>query len=200
VIKILIVDDHPLFRRGICAYVDLLDNYTITAEVSNGEEALKFMHSIDIDIVLLDIDIPKIDGFELLSIIRHQHIDAKVVMLTMHDEAAYANKAFALGADAYLCKDDAEDLLAECLTTVSSGKRFDSLSQSHQPDDVFEKLSESERHIFSLVSSGKSSHEIAELLSLSVRTVDNHRASISKKLSLRGPNALLKYAISQNIL
>ena len=198
--NLLIVDDHPLFRRGICAYVNLLSGYSIAAEASNGEEALKYMQSLKIDITLLDIDMPTIDGFELLSIIRHQHINSKVVILTMHDEVEYAKKAFALGADAYLIKDEAEVSLAKCLLAVSSGKQFNSLDILIQADDELEELSESELHIFNLVSSGKSSHDIANLLLLSVRTVDNHRSNISKKLGLRGPNALLKYAISKNIL
>lgn len=198
--KLLIVDDHPLFRRGICAYVELLDGYTITAEASNGEQALEYLRSLDVDTVLLDIDIPMIDGFELLSIIRRQYSKTKVIMLTMHDEVAYAIKAFALGADAFLVKDDAEELLVKCLDAVSSGERFNSLGNLTTRGGELERLSESERHIFNLVSSGKSSFIIAQLLMLSVRTVDNHRGNISKKLGLRGPNALLKYAISKHIL
>ena len=198
-INLLIVDDHPLFRLGICAYIEQLDNYTITAQASNGEEALKYLSSLDIDVVLLDVNLPELDGFELLSIIRHQHRDLKIVMLTMHDEVAYAQRAFELGANAYLIKDDAEDLLAQCLQCLEKGEQYSSLDEANEQRQELKTLSEAERHIFSLVSSGKSSYEIADLLSLSVRTVDNHRSNIAKKLDLRGPNALLKYAIAKNV-
>ena len=197
--KILIADDHPLFRRGLSAYFDEIKNCSIVAQASNGEEVIKFLNSLKIDIVLLDINLPVYNGFELLSIIRHEHNNLKVIMLTMHDEVAYAQRAFDLGANAYLVKDDAEELLEDCLCAINKGERFCSLGDiDNEIDQDIKQLSEAERHIFSLVALGKSSYEIAALLNISVRTVDNHRGNIAKKLGLRGTNALLKYAIQKS--
>lgn len=197
--NILIADDHPLFRRGLCAYFEGIDGYSIAAQASNGEETVDCLKSLEIDIVLLDINLPVYDGFELLSIIRHEYKKIKVVILTMHDEVAYAKRAFDLGADAYLIKDDAEDLLADCLVALEAGEQYCSLGGLDlDADDDTEQLSQAERHIFNLVASGKSSYEIAALLSVSVRTVDNHRGNIARKLGLRGTNALLKYVIQKH--
>ncbi len=197
--NVLIVDDHPLFRRGLCAYFELQTDYTVVAQAGNGDEALTCLRSGDIELVLLDIDLPQYTGFELLSIIRHEYPNLLVVMLTLHDEIAYAKRAFELGANAYLLKDDAEEELGACLAKISSGQRYCSLeSIEHQPDKALAQLSVTERQIFTLVAAGKSSYEISTALGISIRTVDNHRANIAKKLGLRGTNALLKYALQHD--
>ena len=196
--NVLIVDDHPLFRRGLCDYFANGSDYEVVAQAGNGEEAIICLRDADIDVVLLDIDLPIHSGFDLLSVIRHDYPQIKVVMLTLHDELAYAQRAFDLGASAYLLKDDTEELLEECLHKIDRGERFCSLGDIESSDGDDDPLSDAERQVFSLVGSGKSSAEIAALLSVSVRTIDNHRASIAKKFGLRGTNALLKYAIQQH--
>jgi len=133
-----------------------------------------------------------------LSLINNDYKDVHVVVLTMHDEIAYANRAFDLGASAYLVKDDAEEQLDTCLRSVQQGERYCSIGEAEGDSELEEAhLSDAERNIFNLVSTGKSSCEIASLLSVSVRTVDNHRGNIARKLGLRGTNALLKYAIKK---
>ena len=117
-INVLIADDHPLFRRGLAAYFDEMDGYRIAMQASNGEEVIEGLRSIDVDLVMLDINLPSYNGFELLSLINNDYKDVHVVVLTMHDEIAYANRAFDLGASAYLVKDDAEEQLDTCLRSV----------------------------------------------------------------------------------
>lgn len=198
-VKVMVVDDHPLFRRGLMAYFDAMSRYEVVAQAGSGSEALTILESNDIDILLVDINLPDFDGFELLIEVEHRLDQLKVVILTMHDEAPYAKRAFDLGASAYLVKDDAEDLLGECLEAIESGKLYCSLGDIEHlsPTDQAE-LSEAERRVFNHVASGMSSYEIAAHLNLSVRTIDNHRANIAKKLGLRGSNALLKYAMKQS--
>ncbi len=194
--NVLIVDDHPLFRRGLCSYFASHAQYQVVAQAGNGDEALTCLRSGDIELVLLDVDLPQYNGFELLSIIRHDYADLLVVMLTLHDEIAYARRAFELGANAYLLKDDAEEKLETCLASICVGQRFCSLESIEQPaNQALVQLSVTERQIFTLVAAGKSSFEISAALGISVRTVDNHRANIAKKLGLRGTNALLKFAL-----
>ncbi|MEO0367752.1 MAG: response regulator transcription factor [Pseudomonadota bacterium] len=194
--KVLIVDDHPLFRRGLLAYFDDIDTHKVVAHVGSSKEALLCLRTEKIDIVLLDINLPDGDGFELLLNSELKIKEAKFIILTMHDEIAYARKAFALGAAAFMVKDDAEQCLQECLAAIAKGERFCSLGDVNETNqDSKPKLSPAEERVFHLVSKGKSSYEIADQLNLSVRTIDNHRANIAKKLGLRGSNALLKHAM-----
>ena len=194
--NVLIVDDHPLFRKGLCAYFSEAAPQVEISQASNGDEAIILLKSLPIEVAFLDIDLPGYSGFELLSIIRQDFRSVKVVMLTMHDEQAYAQRAFDLGASGYVLKDDAEDQLGECLERVVLGETFSSLATSGAGASThLELLSDTERRIFTLVSAGRSSYEIASLMEISVRTVDNHRANMSIKLGLRGSNALLKFAL-----
>jgi two-component system NarL family response regulator len=197
--NVLIADDHPLFRRGLIAFFDDFADYEIVAECGTGRELLELVGSLNIDIIFLDINLPDHYGLELLEMIRQDHTEIKVVILTMHDEAAYARRAFDLGADGYLVKDDAEELLWDCLQALSQNKTFCSIGDLYEDvNSLPPELSTAERRIFDLVALGNSSYEIAALLDLSVRTIDNHRANIARKLGLRGSNALLKFAIQHN--
>lgn len=196
--NILIADDHPLFRRGLMAYFDDYPDYRVVAQAGSGKEVVETVQALDIDILFLDINLPDHDGLELLPLIRQEHQSIQIVVLTMHDEAAYARRAFDLGADAYLIKDDAEELLGDCLQALKQGKIYCSMGDIGSTDELLPaELSDAERRIFDLVATGKSSYEIAAIQNLSVRTIDNHRANIARKLGLRGSNALLKYAMQK---
>ena len=200
-INILIVDDHPLFRRGLADFIGKLPQLNLVAEASSGNEALTYLQTKQIDFALLDLDLPDYDGFELLAIIQHKKIRIKTVVLTMYDDVAYAQQAFELGANGYLVKDDAEELIIQCINEITQNNKFCSLREI---DQFFEnnesKLSVTENCILKFVGSGKSSLEISEILSISVRTVDKHRENIAAKLELKGPNALLKYVIQNRTL
>lgn len=197
--NVLIADDHPLFRRGLIAFFDEYDDYHVVAQCGSGREVLELLPAVDIDILFLDINLPDHYGLELLEMIRQDDQNLKVVILTMHDEAAYARRAFDLGANAYLVKDDAEELLWDCLQALQNNTSFCSIGDVTENDHSLPpELSAAERRIFDLVSMGNSSYEIAATLDLSVRTVDNHRANIARKLGLRGSNALLKFAIQHS--
>lgn len=199
--NILIVDDHPLFRRGLLAYIEGLAAFNVVADVGSANECIACVQSLPVDIVLLDLNLPDHDGFQLLPKLAKDFDSIKIAVLTMHDEIAYARRAFDLGADAYLVKDDAEERLEECLQALVAGNEFCSLGEIEslsQPSNI-DSMSEAEKRVFDLVATGKSSYQIADELNLSVRTIDNHRANIAKKLGLRGSNALLKFALQRNI-
>jgi DNA-binding NarL/FixJ family response regulator len=198
--NVLVVDDHPLFRRGLLSYLDSVDNFVVVAQAGSAKEATACLQSLSIDIVLLDINLPDRDGFELLGELKRDFANVRVAVLTMHDEAAYAQRAFALGAGAYLVKDDAEEQLAECMQALKLGEKYCSLGDLEtvtKPSKI-DSLSDAERRVFDLVAKGKSSYEIADMLNLSVRTIDNHRSNIAKKLGLRGSNALMKFALGSS--
>lgn len=196
--NLLIADDHALFRRGLADFLADYPEYKVVAEASNGKEVLDYLGTSDVDIALLDVNMPVHDGFELLGAIRYQGKQTKVIMLTMYDEALYARHAFELGADGYLLKDDTEEQIIACLNKVSNGEQYCSLSSVEDLGTIerHETLSPTEKRVLDLVGAGKSSFEISDMLSVSVRTIDNHRSHIAAKLGLKGTNALLKYAIS----
>ena len=197
-INLLIADDHPIFRRGLAELLGQQKSFNVIAEACNGQEALEKISSLQIDIAILDISMPIHDGFQVLTAVKDLTLDTKFVVLTMFEEAAYAKRAFELGALGYLLKDHAEEELLYCLNLVQNNKQFSSLDyleNNEEKDQASKNLSPAEFKVFNLVSLGKSSAEIADILSLSIRTIDNHRFNMSRKLGLKGPHALLKYAI-----
>ena len=141
---------------------------------------------------------PDYDGFELLAIVQHKKIQIKTIVLTMYDDVSYAQHAFELGANGYLVKDDAEELIIQCIDEITQNNKFCSLREM---DQFFEnkesKLSVTENCILKFVGSGKSSLEIAEILSISVRTVDKHRENIAAKLGLKGIQYVIKICHSK---
>ncbi len=196
-IRLLIADDHPIFRRGLAELIKQQNGYRVVAEASNGQEALNYLNAKEIDIAILDISMPIHNGFRVLATTNITNLSTKFVMLTMFEELAYAQRAFELGAKGYLLKDHAEEELIYCLSLVQKNKQYSSLDylENSESKHSSKKLSPAEFKVFNLVSLGKSNAEIAGILYLSIRTVENHRSNISKKLGLRGPHALLKYAM-----
>ncbi len=195
-VTVLVADDHSLFRRGLCELIELLPDYQIVAEAASGREVWDALNKRDVDLAMLDINMPGADGMEILGRAKQHRLETRFVMLTMHNEKAYARRAFELGATGYLVKEDSDETIRECLDSVVRGRQYCSLCSL---DELFAEesvlLSPAEQRVIYLVAKGKSTAEIAANLSVSVRTIDNHRAHIASKLGLRGPNALLKYAI-----
>lgn len=195
---IVLVDDHPIFRRGLGEVISEQRQYTVVAEAGDGEEAIHTIRQHLPDFVILDVSMPNMDGFEVLIKASQWANPPLFIMLTMHDDEAFLKKALEYGARGYLLKDNAEKEIIECLKLVGRGKPYISASVSWQlakpTAPGITKLSPAERKVFSLVSDFKTNPEIAGLLSVSIRTVENHRAHICKKLGIKGPHALTQYA------
>lgn len=201
--QVLIVDDHPIFRRGVRDVLEDHGRFEILAEASDGAEALELIREHDPAIVVMDLAMPRADGLDVMAQATRWPDVPLFVILTMYDDIAWLQRAFELGANGYLLKDHAEEELINCLETVSAGGRYVGSGLPWQFDadgairipDPLESLSPAERRVLRLVAEYKSSREIADLLNVSVRTVDNHRAHIAGKLNLQGPNALLRFAV-----
>lgn len=198
---VIIADDHPIFRRGLCEVFNETDRYRVIGEAGDGVEALSLIRSSNPDIAILDISMPEMDGLDVLIKTRHWAEPPIVVVLTLYDDEAYLRKALENGALGYILKDNAESELIDCLDMVVQGKHYLSPAVSWmlvQPmkaaNDPVHKLTVAEHRILTLVSEYKSNAQIADLLSISIRTVQNHRANIRKKLGLSGPNSLLRFA------
>ena len=198
---IIIADDHPIFRRGLCEVFNETNRYRVVGEASDGLAALSLMRSAQPDIAVLDISMPEMNGLDVLVKTRQWAKPPVVVVLTMYDDEAYLHKALENGALGYVLKDNAESELIACMDMVAQGKHYLSpgvswmLVHPHSTgDDPLQKLTATEHRVLTLVSEYKSNAEIAGLLSISIRTVQNHRANICKKLGLKGPNSLLQFS------
>ena len=199
-IDVVIADDHPIFRRGLRDVIDGHDRFRVVAAVGDGEAALTALREHRPAIAVLDISMPKLDGFEVLTQSRTWADPPAVVMLTMYDD--YADRAMEAGARGYLLKENAEQQLIACLEAVADGERYVSDGIDWRPDTrtvapgPIAALTQTERRVLRLLSQFKTSREIGEILCVSHRTVQNHRANMCAKLQLVGSKALLQFAIA----
>ncbi len=200
---IVVADDHPIFRRGLADVIADTGRYDVVAQAGNGKEAVDAILTHHPDCAILDIAMPVMDGFEVLIKSRHWPDPPIFVMLTMYDDEAYLNKSLEYGAQGYVLKDNAEQEIIHCLQLIEQGKPYLSPGISwrlvNRGGSDLEKLSPAERKVFLLVSDFKTNADIAELLGVSTRTIENHRAHICKKLNLSGPHALSQYVAGYHL-
>jgi DNA-binding NarL/FixJ family response regulator len=202
--RILIADDHPIFRSGLRTLIDAEASFTVVGEATDGEQALSLITDERPDVAILDYNMPKLNGFELLKKISQSKVPVMPVMLTMHNDESMFSKAFELGARGYVLKDSAATDIVNCLHAVTQGQVYTSAavttyllrraSRTRTLDGV-ESLTPAERNVLRLIADYKTSREIADELSISVRTVENHRSNISGKVGVAGSHALFKFAI-----
>lgn len=210
-VTVLIVDDHPLLRHGLHDVIARNPRFKIIGEASDGEGALQQMTCLKPQIVILDIDMPRLNGLETIRAVRQLPFPVKVVILTMYNEEDMFNAAMDLGAKAYVLKENAANDILTALEKVDRGESFMSASMleagKRRSDRVrelllsrpqIESLTPAERRILKLVGEDYTSKEIADRLNLSVRTVENHRQHICDKLKLHGTHSLLKFAFDNS--
>lgn len=210
-ITVLIVDDHPLLRHGVRDVLGRNSRFKIVGEASDGEEALQLLKALKPQIVVLDIDMPRLNGLETIRALRKLSFAVKVVILTMYKEEDMFNAAMDLGARAYVLKENAANEIVTALENVDSEEPFVSplmleagQRRSGRVRELLlgkpqiEALTPAERRILKLIGEDLTSKEIAGRLKLSVRTVDNHRQHICNKLNLHGTHSLLKFAFDNS--
>lgn len=206
-LKILIADDHPIFRRGLCDVIQTDAELHLVGQACNGEEALKLIDELRPDIAILDVHMPKLSGLQVARKLIAQESSVKLVLLTMHEDEDLLNEALNLGIQAYVLKENAVEDLLSAVRSVSGGRTFISASLSGflvrrraQADALrrekpgLDSLTPTERRILRFIAADKTSKEIAELLGCAVRTVETHRQNMSLKLGLSGSHSLLKFA------
>ena len=195
---VLIADDHPLVRRGLCDVIDQDSPFRVVAEVADGRAAIEALRASRISVAIVDISMPELDGIEVLRHTQQWHERPAMVMLTMHDD--YVSTALQLGARGYLLKERAVGEVVSCLYAVDRGEVFLSEGLSDGTPTLarsrLAELSPTELRVLKLLSEFKTSREIADVLCISYRTVQNHRQNAVKKLGLEGKNALLRFAVS----
>jgi DNA-binding NarL/FixJ family response regulator len=207
-IKILIADDHPIFRGGLVQLIELEPHLEVVGEAKDGAEAIHRLLKYQTDVVLLDIDMPKASGFEVLTAIREKGLPVQAIFLTMHKDEKFLNAALDLGVKGFLVKDSAGEEVIDCIEAVVNGEEFISpqltgflLKRIRQSQDIqnktslFDHLTPTEIKVLRLVAQYKTNKEIAAELYMGVRTVEQHRLNISEKFNLKGRHALMKFAV-----
>lgn len=205
-VTVVIADDHSVLRKGLRDLINDEPGFVVTGEAANGQEALEKIESLSPMIAILDIDMPIRSGLEVASELKRRRSPTRLIALSMHDEEKIFERAMDLGFDAFLLKDGAIGDIVSAMKAVMTGKYYISpalstfaVSRSRRAtgseSPTLALLTQSERKVLRLISESKSTKEIAEVLFVSPRTVDSHRANIAEKLGLKGPNALLRWAM-----
>ncbi len=208
-IKILIVDDHRIFREGLKRIISPHSDIVVHGEASNSNEALDKLADKSYDVMLLDISMPGISGLDLLKQLRVEYPELKVLILTMHPEEQFAVRALKLGASGYLSKDSTPDELVDAVRKASWGGKYITVSLAEKLALILdesvekpphEKLTDREYQIMCLLSSGKTGKDIAEKLYISINTVSSHRDNILKKMNMKNDAELTFYAVKNGLV
>ncbi len=207
-IGIVIADDHSIVRKGLREVIAADSRLTILAEAEDGESALARIEELKPGIAILDVDMPLRDGLEVTRAIRDKRLPTRVIVLTFHKDARFLNAALAAGAQGYVLKDNAVAEIINSINTVWGGRNYVSpelsthLIERRRRQEVaatetpgLDALTPAERQILGLIAEFKTTREIADILCISPRTVDHHRANMAQKLELRGSHALTRFAI-----
>ena len=211
-VRILLADDHKLVRQTLRRFLESEAEFELVGEAGDGRQALAEVAKLKPDVLLLDIMMPGLNGLEVTRRVRREHPKTRVLVLSMHPEKAYVLRALQNGATGYVVKQaDISDLIAG-VRAVSEGKRYLSARIAHldiealehelatEPFDAYETLSPREREVFQLVAEGYTSPAIAARLFVSARTIETHRANISRKLGIRNQSELVRFAIERRLL
>lgn len=212
-IRVMLADDHTLIRAGLRMVVDAQPDLAVVGEADDGRTAVEMAKRLKPEVAVMDIGMPGLNGIEACRQLREITPDTQVVMLSMHSDEGYVLRALKAGAKAYLLKDSAEADLARAIRAAAAGKSFFSPAvgkvlledymrkmERSGAEDSYDLLSPREREVLQLVAEGNSSKEIANLLDLSVYTVETHRARIMQKLNLRGIPELILYAVRKGVI
>jgi len=207
-IKILIADDHTLFRKGLQHILAEYPDRVITDEASNGQEVLDKIWHNDYDMVLLDITMPGMTGLEALKQLKNERPKLPVLVLSMHPEEQYAVRVIKAGASGYLRKESAPDELITAIQRISGGRKYITSSLAERlADDVeptaekppHDTLSDREFEVFRMIAAGKTITQIAEALFLNARTISTYRSRILEKMQMKTNAELIHYAIKHTM-
>ena len=212
-IRIVLADDHQLFRRGLRVLLEQQPDLTVVAEAKDGREAVAAVESLKPHVLVMDIGMQNLNGIEAARQLTERQGGVAIVILSMHSDESYVLRALKAGAKAYLLKDSAEADLIRAIHAVADGKSFFSPAvskvllddymrklQRSGAEDAYDLLTPREREILQLVVEGNSNKEVANMLNLSVYTVETHRSNIMEKLNLKGVPELILYAVRKGII
>ena len=212
-IRILLADDHTVMRSGLRLLLERQPNLSVVAEAADGREAVTLAAAEKPDVVVMDIAMPQLNGVEASRQIINHSPQIAIAILSMHSDESYVIRSLKAGARAYLLKDSAEADLIQAIYAIREGKSFfspavrrilkeDYMRQLNEvgAEDSYELLTTREREVLQLVAEGKSNKEVANLLNLSLYTVETHRTHILQKLNLHSVPELILYAVRKGII
>ena len=211
--RILIADDHTILREGIRSLLNMVPNFEVVGEVDNGKDAIYSVGQLKPDLLLSDLSMPKTNGTEAILRIKSRYPDIKVLVLTVHKTEEYVHAALEAGADGYVLKDDTSDELINAINNILSGKTY--LSPGICTEVVMgylanpgkemisssvDQLTTREREVIKLIAEGYRNKDIAEYLSISIKTVEKHRSNMMRKLDLHNTSGITSYAIKHGLV
>lgn len=211
--RIVLVEDHTILREGLRSLLHEHDNLEVIGEAADGRTAIRLILSKKPDLVLMDLSMPKMNGFEAIREIKKTESDIKIIALTVHNTEEYILMTLQAGADGYVLKDATHDELIMAIRQVLSGKRFLSPSVSGKviagylegkknatPQTQMDMLTQREREVLKLIAEGYKNKEVADFLCISLKTVEKHRANLMRKLDLHNTSALTLYAVEKGLV
>lgn len=203
-IRVVIVDDHPMVAEGIEAILETYDELEVVATLSNGQEAVDAAKSLSPDVILLDLNMPKVGGLAATELILEHCPGTRILILSMHDSPEYISTALSHGAMGYILKDVPTDEIKNAIDTVMQGEQYlctgAEASIAPRTSDGREVLTNREQTVLLELALGKSNKEVASVLDISVRTVETHRKNIKRKLGISSTAGLTRYAIEHGVL
>lgn len=211
--RLVIAEDHTIVREGLRSLFDSEDNLEVVGEAGDGMEAIRCIHNACPDLVILDLNMPKMDGISVIREIKKHSPDTKILALTMHKDEEYILEAFRTGADGYCIKTSSGKEVLTAIRSVLSGKQFvspdisDKILEGYlegektiKKESSWESLTPREKEVLKMVGEGYQNKEISDYLCISVKTVEKHRANIMEKLDLHTASALTAYAIDKGLV
>jgi two-component system invasion response regulator UvrY len=209
VFKVLVVDDHPIFRQGLIRIISKMPDFVVSAEASDGDEALSKLNGEDFDLMILDISMPGRSGLDIIKEVKKSKPQTKILVLTIHPSNQYALRSLKAGASGYLTKERAPDELTEALETISRGAKYIPSSEAgnlvlnwgkDEETPLHQTLSDREFQIMHMIVLGEKVSDIAGELLISVKTVKTHRSRLMLKMNMKSNAELIHYAIKNNII
>lgn len=211
-IRVVLVDDHPLVQEGIIARLEGEESLQVVGAANDGQQALALIEEVQPDVVLMDISMPVMSGFEATERLRQEQPDVKVLILSMHENREYILKLIQCGAAGYVLKDVSSGELVTAIETVYRGGTYFSagasqslFSQANFAEEEVDRaqpcnLTGREKEVLKLLAEGASNKDVARQLDISVRTAETHRQNIKNKLDIQTPAGLVRYAIEHKLI
>ncbi|RLD86235.1 MAG: DNA-binding response regulator [Bacteroidetes bacterium] len=209
-IRILLVDDHQIILDGVRSLLKGVNNIQVIGDALNGEEALNTLQVLTADLVLMDLDMPKLNGIDATMRIKEEFPHTKVLILTVHNESSLIRNLISIGADGYLLKNSCKEELLDAIYKVQSGEKYFSsevtlslMQEDNSRDELLKsdiEFTKRELDVLRLLADGCTNKEIGEKLFISHRTVDTHRTNIMKKVGVNNVAGLISFAIKNNLV
>jgi two-component system, NarL family, invasion response regulator UvrY len=208
-VRVVIADDHAIVRQGLIHILSNVSGISVTGEAVDGQQALEQIRSQPCDVLVLDLSMPGRSGFDILRELKHEHPELPVLVLSIHSEEQFAVRILKAGASGYLTKESAPDELVQAIRKVAGGGKYISPNlaealafelEDGSSGPPHESLSDREFQVMRMMALGKTATEIAEELSLSVKTISTYRARILEKMNLKNNSEIIRYAIDNHLI